>query len=232
MHVTRALIGELQVRLLSALCSGVVQLPSHTTLLWQIAIDRARELRQYGRRAQRISALVDYVEYTNELAKILGCHPGSLLTWVVSDPRLAVAMVLAAHTTTQFRLVGPGAQAELARQTLLSYPLRFPRLMMIAMVLYVIYFIIGLLPFRWAQKYRPAGLYSTTKGCDVQAGLNDFNEEEIRQIQQAVQRQASTCKCSATPLHVGGLVRARRRIRRLGRLLLCGGRWGGRNGSR
>ena len=115
-------IAELQARWLAATLSGkCAPFPSEAQMLQAIADDTAQQQAQFHGAALRVSTLVDYTIYVNDLADQLGASP----PWVkllLTDWLLLQRVLLGPHVVAQFRLAGPGAKPELARTTILSFP--------------------------------------------------------------------------------------------------------------
>uniref|UniRef100_A0A2H6N482 Flavin-containing monooxygenase n=1 Tax=Micrurus carvalhoi TaxID=3147026 RepID=A0A2H6N482_9SAUR len=64
------------------------------------------------------SLIVQYIDYMDELASILGVKP-KLLSLLLTDPKLAWEVYFGPYSATQFRLTGPG-KWEGARNTILT----------------------------------------------------------------------------------------------------------------
>jgi len=68
------------------------------------------------------SALVDFTVFTDGLAEFIGCQI-NLTKIMLTDPKLWWYLVYSAICPLKFRLVGPGAKPELARQKICETPL-------------------------------------------------------------------------------------------------------------
>lgn len=68
--------------------------------------------------SQRHTIQVDYIDYMDELANIVGVRP-SYLKLLLTDPKLGLSVAFGACTPYQYRLSGPGKWAG-ARQAILT----------------------------------------------------------------------------------------------------------------
>lgn len=158
--------AEMQDRLAVLVLSGKIPLPDKETIKLQIELDRNRCMMQFGQN-YRIKALDDYILYNNDVASIIGAHPGSFIWMALTDPFLCWNLVFGPHINAQFRLKGPGANPQLVRATMQRYTvplakLRKIRLFLIALTFWIGCFIISLLPLPGMEKWRPVGWESTT----------------------------------------------------------------------
>ncbi|NXD40564.1 FMO5 monooxygenase, partial [Copsychus sechellarum] len=102
-------ISELQSRWATRVFKGLQGLPPPTDMLAEIAQTKQRMAERYVK-SQRHTIQVDYIPYMDELAGQLGVKP-SLLTLLLTDPKLAVEVAVGPCTPYQYRLRGPGAWA-------------------------------------------------------------------------------------------------------------------------
>ena len=156
-------INEMQVRLSVQALLGRVDLSDKAVLQQQILDDRARWEEQYGS-DQSTKTLVDYVLYMNELAAIVGCHPGDLQEYVSSDAKLAWQLYAGPHMGCHFRLKGPGAAPEQSRETLQRFTLPARALFssytfVFSLVVQAMCLPLSFLPVPGAQTLRPIGLW-------------------------------------------------------------------------
>ena len=153
----------MQVRLCVAALKGTVDLSDKAALQLQVRADRSRWNEQYGS-SQNVATLVDYVLYMNEMAAILGCHPGSLHSYVSTDPTLAWQLWAGPHISCQFRLKGPGAAPEVSRRNIRRFTLPLGVLFtsytfVFSLMVQMLALPISFLPLPGAQKLRPVGLW-------------------------------------------------------------------------
>lgn len=111
--------SEMQSRYFALLLSGKRALPEGQTLQRLIDEDRDAEERSfYARRYQ--GNIVSYTTYMDGLADLVGCRPRVRDHLV--NPRLAYRLVCGANIPTAYRLSGPHAQPDMAKEVLMSLP--------------------------------------------------------------------------------------------------------------
>ena len=115
--------SELQARYFVELLRGARQLPPPAELDALIAADRRAEQRRFSN-APRPGSVVCYSSYCDALARLIGCHP--LEHGDLRDPKLWLRLWLGSQIGAQYRLVGPGAEFERAREVLLRLPIATP----------------------------------------------------------------------------------------------------------
>ncbi|XP_018425984.1 PREDICTED: dimethylaniline monooxygenase [N-oxide-forming] 5-like [Nanorana parkeri] len=99
-------ISELQCRLATRVFKGLVKLPNKETMTIDIATKKFKISDRYVT-SQRHTIQVDYIEYVDEIATLLGVKP-DLLHLFITDPKLAFQVLFGPCTPYQFRLMGPG----------------------------------------------------------------------------------------------------------------------------
>jgi dimethylaniline monooxygenase (N-oxide forming) len=114
-------IMEMQARYFALLASGAKTLPDEATLVATIERESSKFLRQFGHNARRIRNLVDYPQFMDGLAALIGCEPPLVRSFFLR-PRLWWHMVYGPTQATQFRLRGPGKKPRLAREILMKIP--------------------------------------------------------------------------------------------------------------
>ena len=114
-------LAEMQARWFALLCSGKRHLPDATTM--------TRRIRLYVRyitriftpfRTERITTLTDFLSFSDDLAREIGCRPQLDLTKLLSDPYLWLRCMIGPISNAQYRLSGPHAKSEQARHILLT----------------------------------------------------------------------------------------------------------------
>jgi dimethylaniline monooxygenase (N-oxide forming) len=118
-------LAELQARWFALLQSGKVSLPAPDQM--HRSIEEARKFRAHFFRAVRgrLDYLVEFTPFCDALAEQVGCKP----TWSdirKQSPRFRKRFLEAAFVAAQYRLVGPHAKPEIARQVIESLPLMHP----------------------------------------------------------------------------------------------------------
>lgn len=99
-------ISELQCRLATSIFTGEKLLPS----VYEMKEDIRKKKEEMEKRyvcSQRHTIQVDYLEYMDELAELLGVKP-NLSSLFLSDPKLAFNVYFGPCTPYQYRLSGPG----------------------------------------------------------------------------------------------------------------------------
>uniref|UniRef100_A0A183BS14 Flavin-containing monooxygenase n=1 Tax=Globodera pallida TaxID=36090 RepID=A0A183BS14_GLOPA len=110
-------ISEMQARLFCAQLTGDIKLPQKT----EMVADALAQMQKIGREfvnRPRHTIQVQYVDYMDELAKLVGCKP-KLARRVFADPSLAKLLLFNGLVPYQFRLDGPH-QWEGARKAILE----------------------------------------------------------------------------------------------------------------
>ncbi|XP_005998575.1 flavin-containing monooxygenase 5-like isoform X1 [Latimeria chalumnae] len=110
-------IAELQTRWVTRVFKGLVKLPSTSSMLTNIA-EKKKDMGKRYVSSQRHTVQVDYVEYMDEIAKLVGVKP-NLLTLFLTDPKLTYHVFFGPCTPYQYRLTGPG-KWEKAREAILT----------------------------------------------------------------------------------------------------------------
>jgi dimethylaniline monooxygenase (N-oxide forming) len=113
-------ISEMQARWFALLCSGERSLPSPEKMRKVIKADNERALKQFPEDAERIANLVDYLHILDDIAGMIGCRPPQRL-WL-TDRALWRKIMVGPITGAQYRLRGPGAKPEMARESLRRTP--------------------------------------------------------------------------------------------------------------
>jgi len=109
---------EMQARTMAQIVSGNKQFPSDEQMKMQIN-DTIEHMKLTFERGYK--ALVDFIPFNDGMAKFIGCEP-NYLKYFFTDFKMWVPMVYAPIQPCQYRLVGPGANPKLARETILKSP--------------------------------------------------------------------------------------------------------------
>ncbi|KAM9324723.1 flavin-containing monooxygenase 5-like [Gastrophryne carolinensis] len=110
-------ISELQCRLATRVFSGEKLLPSISDMKEDIGKKKGEMSKRYVH-SQRHTIQVDYIDYMDELAELLGVKP-NILELFHADPKLAWHVLFGPCTPYQYRLTGPG-KWDKARRTILT----------------------------------------------------------------------------------------------------------------
>ena len=114
-------MSEMQARFFSALVTGQVDLPTIETMQQRITEQAAIGRLQFGHHANRIHSLTDYLRYMDGIANEIGVLPRGLL---LKNPSLWKRINGGPLNGAQYRLNGPGAKPELARERIQRTPMR------------------------------------------------------------------------------------------------------------
>lgn len=114
-------LAELQARYYALLLAGERTLPSIDEMERDIQRHAALDLSQYPEDAPRIAALTDFLRFMESVAGEIGCKP-PLRRLLFTDPMTWAKVVFAPLSAAQYRLAGPGAEPERAREVLARLP--------------------------------------------------------------------------------------------------------------
>ena len=118
-------LAELQARWYARLLSGEFELPSTSDMKGSIEARRIKRRNMFSAKEDRLTHLVDFTEFCDLLADQAGCKPG--LEDVKKESRaFRKRFWSGTFVAAQYRLAGPGAKPELARQIVESMPLAHP----------------------------------------------------------------------------------------------------------
>ena len=109
-------MAEMQARWFALLCRGDLSLPTPDEMRKVIDSDNRRALAQFPEDAPRLATLTDFLRLLDDIAGFIGCRPPQRL--LLTDRALWRKIMLGPITGAQFRLRGPGAKPELARESL------------------------------------------------------------------------------------------------------------------
>ncbi|XP_069823523.1 flavin-containing monooxygenase 5-like isoform X1 [Dendropsophus ebraccatus] len=110
-------MSELQSRLATRVFKGLVKLPDQQTMVIDIMVKLVKMSNRYVK-SQRHTIQVDYLEYMDELAAIIGVRP-DIIRLFLTDPRVAFHVFFGPATPYQYRLMGPGKWSG-AREAILT----------------------------------------------------------------------------------------------------------------
>uniref|UniRef100_A0A7N8WLY7 Flavin-containing monooxygenase n=1 Tax=Mastacembelus armatus TaxID=205130 RepID=A0A7N8WLY7_9TELE len=110
-------ISEMQARWATRVFKGCIKLPSQAGMLKDIQCKEEKMAMRYVK-SHRHTIQVDYVNYMDEIAELVGVQP-KILRLLLSDPRVGLNVMLGPCTPYQYRLKGPGKWAG-ARQAILT----------------------------------------------------------------------------------------------------------------
>ncbi|XP_054458153.1 flavin-containing monooxygenase 5-like [Anoplopoma fimbria] len=110
-------VAEMQARWSTRVFKGLANLPTEETMLEEIEKDTVAMQQRYSF-SERNPIEVDFIPYLDSLAERVGVRPNTL--WLLlTDPRLALQVVLGPCTSYQYRLTGPSQWAG-AREAILT----------------------------------------------------------------------------------------------------------------
>ncbi|CAF1568665.1 unnamed protein product, partial [Didymodactylos carnosus] len=109
-------LAEMQARWYALLCSNKLTLPDKETMIEQSkTYVKYIEWQLTPYRTNRIVNLTDFVIYSDDLARTIGCRP-HLVKMFFSDPSLWLKCMCGPIMNAQYRLVGPHSKSDQARQ--------------------------------------------------------------------------------------------------------------------
>ena len=111
--------SEMISRYFALLCSGKRELPARADMEQRIAEDLAHEEAAFAK-TDYIRTLVDYTTFLDNVAELIDCAPE--LTDYLDDPPLLYKLVCGSCIGATYRLRGPGADPEMAREVILRLP--------------------------------------------------------------------------------------------------------------
>ncbi|MHA7648549.1 FAD-dependent oxidoreductase [Mycobacterium sp. ML4] len=114
-------LAELQARYFALLATGERKLPAPEQMQRDIEHHSRLDLMQYPADAQRIAVLTDYLRFMESIAAEIGCSP-PLLRLFLTDLRLWAKVLFGPLCGAQYRLEGPGAEPNIAREVLMRAP--------------------------------------------------------------------------------------------------------------
>ncbi|XP_054458151.1 flavin-containing monooxygenase 5-like [Anoplopoma fimbria] len=110
-------LAEMQARWATRVFKGLTTLPSEETMMKEIEKDTVAMHQRYAC-SERNPLQVNYIPYMDSLAELVGVRP-NILWLFLTDPRLALQVLLGPCTPYQYRLTGPGKWAG-ARQAIFT----------------------------------------------------------------------------------------------------------------
>lgn len=118
-------LAELQARWFAQLLSDKSALPSKEQMKTSTEYWNAHRHHVFSAKEDRLSHLVDHTEYCDVLAEQVGCKPGR--DDLVRESRAFRRRYYSGpFVAAQYRLAGPGARPELAREIIEQLPLAHP----------------------------------------------------------------------------------------------------------
>lgn len=110
-------ISEMQARWATRVFKGCTKLPSVASMLKDVQCKQETMAKRYVS-SQRHTIQVDYLNYMDEIAGLLGVRP-NIPRLLLTDPRLGLKVLFGPGTPYQYRLKGPGKWAG-ARQAIFT----------------------------------------------------------------------------------------------------------------
>lgn len=113
-------VAEMQARWLAGVMSGKVQLPPKEQLMQELNAAAQRYTESRPHHHHRITSLVDYHLYMEELAGLIGARPR--LSMLLTEPTLLFTFLFGPMGCYQYRLHGPGANPDAVQRAVATIP--------------------------------------------------------------------------------------------------------------
>lgn len=113
-------IAEMQARWFASLLSGKTRLPATEIMIKEIEEDAAWHKKNFFKVSDRVTGLVEYTRYMDELAEKIGCRP----RWkdLLRHPRLLLPIFTNPFSANQYRFQGTPEQKKAVRDMLTRIP--------------------------------------------------------------------------------------------------------------
>lgn len=116
-------LSEMLARYFAQLCSGERELPAKDAMARVIEEDCAQEDAFFAN-SKNTRTLVHYTRYADDLAELIGCLPD--LEAYLDDPELLTHLVCSSNIGLSYRLQGPDAFPDVAREACVAAPIADP----------------------------------------------------------------------------------------------------------
>lgn len=111
---------ELQARWFALLCSKKLKLPSKSDMLQKIEkYVKYLEWQLTPYRVSRVTSLTDYLIYSDDLSRTIGCRPNFTRIFF-TEPKLWLKLMCGPLLNAHYRLTGPHAKPEQAKEIILK----------------------------------------------------------------------------------------------------------------
>lgn len=114
-------IAEIQARWFTSVASGKTALPERGQMAKEIDADARWHKENFHKVTERVTGLVDYTRYMDEIAGLIGCKPDG--KDLLKNPRLILHIFANPFSGNQYRLKGTDEQKKVARDMLTRIPL-------------------------------------------------------------------------------------------------------------
>ncbi|WNO10786.1 flavin-containing monooxygenase [Teredinibacter sp. KSP-S5-2] len=127
--------SEMQSRYFALLCSGKKKLPEPKKLM-NIIRRQAKYEDQVYHKNPALRSLVSYTKYMNDFAKVIGCSPWRIRTFL--NPVLAYRLWIGSQMPTIYRLYGPHSDYHNAKKSIFNVPVAFGAVETVILTLYTV----------------------------------------------------------------------------------------------
>ncbi|CAF1210275.1 unnamed protein product [Rotaria sp. Silwood1] len=111
---------ELQARWFALLCSNKLKLPTKSDMLQQISkYVKYLEWQLTPYRVNRVTSLTDYLIYSDDLSRTIGCRPNFIRIFF-TEPKLWLKLMCGPLLNAHYRLCGPHAKPKQAKNIILK----------------------------------------------------------------------------------------------------------------
>ena len=152
-------LADIQSRWAALVVSGIVKLPDKNHMVAIAKRDERRCKKQYNLKPNPIT--VDFLRFNSGIAHEMGIRP-NLVKIFFTDPKLWWHLYMGPINGPGWRLVGPGAKPEWAREVIVRGPTsEFAPLWALINLTFTSWYILGykVLGLNSAKKYRPSTLF-------------------------------------------------------------------------
>ncbi|EYC07951.1 hypothetical protein Y032_0068g219 [Ancylostoma ceylanicum] len=102
---------EMQARTVAHMWTQRINCPSKDEMLRDIRAEKEATAMRYRCSARKASLQVDFINYMDQLARVIGCVPGVDWKMFLKDPKLAFMLYFGPVTPLHYRLSGPKDRA-------------------------------------------------------------------------------------------------------------------------
>lgn len=130
-------IAEMQARWFAGVLAGKLELPDAEKMNMEVEMDAESYTMKRPLHSQRLTSLVDYHEYLDDIAGFVGCRPNMWL--LLTKPKVFFAVLFGPFASFQYRVHGYGANLESVNEAIADIETSpFERLVQHAIVYFIL----------------------------------------------------------------------------------------------